>query len=111
MDKVKYREIIEEILEDENYDMYDEFDKETIIKFVLDVIPMVFHIKDVTIGDYNVRVVNKQSGSFVSVSSDDYTGLSESCYYIFMDRFKPSKSDIESLLSMTNEAWYTCKYR
>lgn len=105
----EYRKMVAMILEDENYDMYDDFDNETIIQFVLDVIPMVFHIKDVTIGDCNVRLNSQRNGSFVSVSDDEYTGVARCCCYIFENRFRPTEDDIRTMLSMVNEAWYACK--
>lgn len=105
----KYKKWVEEIIEDECYDMMDEFSVAVIQKYVMAVLPMVFSIKVQRIGEsyeYITKIKNSKNGSYISISNDDCTGLSESCWYIFEKPFAPTKDELKIFLDMLNEAWY-----
>lgn len=97
--------IINEVFEEENYDIFDEFSetdiKELVNKLIAARDAVVINAK---LGDYIIKVSNKRK-SYVSVSGVDGTGVAHSEYYIFHED-KDLYDCIKDLLDMLNEAWY-----
>lgn len=56
---------------------------------------------------YKIKVANHLNG-FVSVSSDDCTGVSRTLYYPFMLNDEDVFGAWLNLAQMINEAWYHC---
>ena len=104
-----YKEWIKEILENECYDMMDEFSVTVVQRYVMAILPMVFSVTVQRIGkhyEYITKIRNSKHGSFISLSNDNCTGLSESCWYIFEKPFAPTRDELKVFLDMLNEAWY-----
>ena len=112
MDKKDLNALVEEIVNDECYDMTEEVSVENIVKFVSDIVPMLFKVKVERIKagreyKYIVKVKNDKE-SYVSMSDDEQTGVSRSVYYIFENPLEPTYDELKTFIEMINEAWYLC---
>ena len=101
-------------INDEPLDMLEEFDADTIASEVISIARRLMyrdfcngHIKKGKT-DYLYSINNKMKG-WVSISSDDCTGVSRTEYKPFWkDEEDGWFTGLCSLASMINEAWYHC---
>lgn len=109
------KEDLVEYITDENLDILDEFDAETIADLCISIAQRLLH-RNWCMGhliqrptcDYLYKV-NNEHGGFVSISDDDNTGVSRTMYYpFFKDEEDGYYAGLCSLASMINEAWYNC---
>lgn len=109
------KEDLVEYINDEPFDMLDEFEADVIADLVISIAERLMH-RDFCSGhlikrprvDYLYKVNNKMNG-FVSISDDDCTGVSRTEYKpFFHDDEDGYFSGLCSLASMINEAWYLC---
>lgn len=110
-----YKQDLVEYINDEPFDMLDEFEADVIADLVISIAERLMH-RDFCNGhlikrprvDYLYKVNNKMNG-FVSISDDDCTGVSRTEYYpFFKDDEDGYFAGLTSLASMINEAWYLC---
>lgn len=109
----KYKSQIEEIILDENYDFSNELYFGEVADFVSTAYVRfkqrrkIFDVAD--LGGYRVRFVNNpnaiEPASFVSVSDDNGTAVSEMCYP-FLSELCDADYDLRNILSAFNEAYY-----
>ena len=104
-----YKMAIEE-LENNAYDMQEEFQNDEIAGVIKEIVKRLNHSEgdDVEV-DFNgnkIKVRNSQHWSFVSFSAEYETGLSQSIAEI-TDISRPIEQDeVKTLIEMLNEAWY-----
>lgn len=113
MKKSEIKQVVEDLVTDECYDMMEEIEMKDLIKFMISVLPMAFKVKVERLKaggswKYQVKIKNDRESSFISVSDDEQTGVSRSVYYIFEDSENPTEDEIKTFLEMLNEAWYLC---
>lgn len=105
-----------EVLEEDWYDMQDDFSNEEIATCVQKIVAGInnacTHIQrvDQRLGAFQIRVCNARAnsgGSWISMSSTDKTVVSRSLAHI-IDIDKPccDIDDIKTLIEMLNEAWF-----
>ncbi len=104
-----YQMAIEE-LENNAYDMQEDYQNDQIATVIKDIVKELNLAKgnDVNIDFFGsrIKVRNSQYWSFVSFSVGEYTGLSESIAEI-TDISRPIEQDeVKTLIEMLNEAWY-----
>lgn len=102
-----------DVIESNSYDMEDEFSAEEIAQKVAEIVQNAMKINyDFLWDNYQVRVHNTRSGSFISFSCDEDdrgTGVSErSMTYLIHPYDDVDEYDIENVISSLNEAWYQC---
>ena len=106
------QEILNEIFEDEIYDMCDEIPQESICKkvsYAASQFGRGARTVMFSISGYLFKIVNCQKG-FVSCSNPDETGLSNTCYKPFPnDGDHDMKECCKNLIEMMNESWYLCR--
>lgn len=112
MDKKELKALVEEIVNDECYDMTEEVSVENIVKLVSDIVPMQFKVKVDRMKarreyKYIVKVKNDKE-PYVSMSDEEQTGVSRSVYYIFENPLEPTEDELKTFIEMINEAWYRC---
>lgn len=101
-------------INDEPFDMLDEFDAEDIANEVISIAKRLIR-RDFCNGhiikgriDY-IYHVNNKVGGWVSLSNDDSTGVSRTLYLPFNKDDKECLfTSLFSLAQMINEAWYLC---
>lgn len=110
MNKEELKQILNEIFEDEIYDIVDAFPQE----YICDVLckeEVSLNTKDVfqfSLGDYIFKV-NNTVGGFVSCSDSDHTTVSETLYLPFPNDGEHEPKEMwKNLIDMINEAWYAC---
>lgn len=103
------KEDLMEYINNEPLDMLDEFTDDEIADCVLALashIMLPAKVVEHQLGTYQIKVNNNHKG-FVSVSSDETTGVSRTEYFPF---YKDDEDGyfigLCSLASMINEAWY-----
>jgi len=102
-----------EALENECFDMQDEFNNEQIAELVQTLISKLYACNckaqqavEVEYGHYTIKVRNARQNSFVSVSMGDCTGVAHSLAYITMTTRPITQDEVKELVDMINEAWY-----
>ena len=102
-------------INDEPLDMLDEFTDDEIATEVISIANRLIH-RDFCNGhlrkgkiDYLYHVKNDLNG-FVSISNDECTGVSRTCYYPFFDDEDGFFAGLCNLAQMINEAWYLCDH-
>jgi len=108
--KEKVRKMVMELLNDECYDMQDEFTDEEIAEAVGEIVAKFNgnrrQVVHVSLCGNMIKVRNAKHWSFVSFSTGEFTGLSESEAEI-IDLSKPIDADgVKNLVEMINAAWY-----
>jgi hypothetical protein len=101
-------------INDEPLDILDEFTDDEIAIEVISIANRLIH-RDFCNGhlkkgkvDYLYSINNALNG-FVSISNNNCTGVSRTCYYpFFRDDEEGYFAGLCSLASMINEAWYLC---
>ena len=104
------RGILDEIFEDEIYDIIDAIPQEIICEKLTELNEGISlnRVKDFMIEDFAFRV-NNHMGGFVSCTNENGTGISNTLYYAFpMDGEHDTKEMFKNLIDMMNEAWYAC---
>lgn len=108
------REMILDLLNEEIYDICDEFEPTSVADAVETIVSrlernLATMSRSVTceLGRYQFKV-NNTHGGFVSCSDTDYgfTGVSNTLYYPYYD----GEDGLKNLIEMMNEAFYSCKY-
>ena len=104
-----YKMAIEE-LKNEAYDMQDEFSNEEIAETVKNIVARLNEAEgddiEVELNRNQIKVRNSRHWSFISFSTGEYTGLSESVAEI-TDLSLPIDNDgVRKIIEMMNEAWY-----
>ncbi len=104
-----YKMAIEE-LNNNAYDMQEEYTNEEIAELVKQIVAELnksaTDCVEVNYLGNQIKVRNTLHWSFVSYSTGDYTGLSESVAEI-TDLSRPIEEyEIKNLIEMINEAWY-----
>lgn len=98
-----------ELLNNEAYDIQEDYSNEEIAEVTKDIIAKLNTGSDVVQAELYgnlIKVRNGKHGSFVSFSTGEYTGLSESKASI-RDLTKYADADeIKNLIEMINEAYY-----
>lgn len=102
-----------EALENECFDMQDEFKNEQIAETVQHI-DLLLHscgsksrqVVCVQLGGCYVKVCNARQNSWVSVSSQGSTGVSHSLAYITHNTRIIAQDEVKTLIDMINEAWY-----
>ena len=111
MNKQELSEILNEVFEDEIYDICDGINQNAIIKSVTTVALNILHgAKTMTfnLGGFQFKV-NNRDGGFVSCSLNSYTAVSNTLYMPFPnDGEHDTKECCKNLVEMMNEAWYAC---
>ena len=108
-----FRTDLIEYINDETFDMLNEFTDEEIADNVISI-AKVLMVRDFTNGhiikgrlDYLYKINNNHKG-FVSVSNDSETGVSRTEYFPFYADSDGYFAGLCNLASMINEAWYLC---
>ena len=109
--KNDYQQVLNEIFEDEIYDMCDDISQDAICKVVTcaaDQFGRGARTVLFTLSGYFFKVVNCRKG-FVSCSNNESTGVSHTLYKPFPnDGEHEQKECFKNLIDMMNEAWYHC---
>ena len=94
-------------------DMQDEFKNEQIAQLVQLIVSKLYSSTskhqqaiEVEYGEYIIKVRNARQNSFVSVSTNDCTGVSHSLANITITTRPITQDEVKELVSMINEAWY-----
>lgn len=107
------KEILDEIFEDEIYDMAESIPMAFIRRRML-FVSNQFRRGAKTVTFYLggcVFKINNSFGGFVSCSKDDKTSVSETLYMPFPDDGEHDEKEcFKNLLDMMNEAWYACTH-
>lgn len=111
MKELIYQSVIDEIFEDEIYDMCDEISQDGISKKVHYAAAQIGRGSRTvmfSLGGYLFKIVNCVGG-FVSCSNPDSTGVSNTLYKPFPnDADHDDRERFKNLIGMMNEAWYLC---
>ena len=112
-----FRTDLMEYINDEIFDMLDEFTDDEIANLCIRLASEFLHGRTIKITPlfsnkskrgYCLKVSNNHKG-FVSVSNDESTGVSNTEYYpFFKDEEDGYFAGLCSLADMINEAWYLC---
>lgn len=99
-----------ELLSNEAYDMQEAFSNNEIAETVMNIVERLNENRnddiEVDLKGNQIKVRNVQHWSFVSFSTDECTGLSESVAEI-VDLSKPiDNEEVTKIIEMMNEAWY-----
>ncbi len=108
--KEELRGILDEIFEDEIYDMVDAIPQEIICEELTELNEGIGlnRVKDFMIEDFAFRV-NNTHGGFVSCTNENGTGVSYTLYYAFPNDGEHEPKEMwKNLIDMMNEAWYAC---
>lgn len=109
--KNDYQQVLNEIFEDEIYDMCDDIPQESICKkvsYAADQFGRGARTVMFSMNGYLFKIVNCKNG-FVSCSNPDCTGVSRTLYKPFPnDGEHEQKECFKNLIDMMNEAWYQC---
>ena len=104
------RGILDEIFEDEIYDMVDAIPQEHICDVLCkeEVSLNTRNVFQFRLGDYIFKV-NNTHGGFVSCTDENGTGVSYTLYYAFPNDGEHEPKEMwKNLIDMMNEAWYAC---
>lgn len=105
--------ILDEIFEDEIYDMADSISMAMInrrLLFTCNQFRRGTKVVTFRMGDWLFKI-NNSFGGFVSCSSSDKTAVSNTLYMAFPDDGEHDEKEcFKNLLDMMNEAWYSCTH-
>lgn len=97
-------------LESNSYELQDEFDNETIASFLDRLVKKARNSRrgviDTLLGDYKVRLNNTPGMAFISCSNADGTGVSEPCLAPIVNSEEMDEYDVDTLVSLLNQAFY-----
>lgn len=104
-----YKMAIDE-LNNNAYDMQEEFSNEEIAETVKEIVTRLNEADgddvEVELNGSQIKVRNAQHWSFISFSTGEYTGLSESVSEL-TDLSEPiDEYEVRKIIEMINEAWY-----
>lgn len=110
---MEIREKISELLNDECYDICEEFEPASVAVAVETIISELeqnlaelrTHVATCEFGRYTFKVSNR-IGGFVSCSDENGTGVSETLYYPYY--YDEDGDGLKNLIEMMNEAFYHC---
>lgn len=109
--KEKIRQIALRILNEEVYALQDNYSDEQIADLVTSIVShFKFHSTTPCIGtfadgDLLIKVKNGLTGSSVSVSNNDSTGVSNSLAYIIQLREDENEEEVKEIIDMLDEAY------
>lgn len=97
-------------LESNSYELQDEFNNETIASFVERLVKKARNSRsgviDVLFGDYWVRLNNGPGIAYISCSNVDGTGVSEPCLVPIVNEGEMDEYDVDTIVSLLNQAYY-----
>lgn len=109
--KERIRQIALRILSEDSYALQDNYSDEQIADLVTSIVShFKFHsttpcIRTFADGELLIKVKNELTGSSVSVSNNDSTGVSNSLAYIIQLREDESEDEVKEIIEMLDEAY------
>ena len=109
--KERIRQIALRILSEDSYALQDNYSDEQIADLVTSIVShFKFHsttpcIRAFADGELLIKVKNELTGSSVSVSNNDSTGVSNSLAYIIQLREDESEDEVKEIIEMLDEAY------
>lgn len=105
----KLHEMIRELLNDEVYDMMDDFSEDLVVKVVAQAVMglRIFNVFSFKLGDFRFKLSNYNKS--VSCSDDSCTGVSRTQYKVYWEEDDDFNRDaVKNLIEMINESYYHC---
>ena len=106
-------EMISEFLNDEIYDMMDEFSDDDVVEAVGRAVRgmRIFGVFSLKLGGYRFKMSNYNKS--VSCSTDDCTGVSRTEFKVYWEEEESDGSTynpdgVKNVIEMMNEAYYHC---